>query len=312
MKKITSFCVALVLTLLCVLPVSASHINPCNGNHSYTDSGTPNTPTGSFSFDPEVQEYWTKSGEIITLAITVNDLNNTLKQVGGIIVSFKLSYDSKAVTFIDPADDSAGYDMLSKLPGGTSDAARKDWEKGTEVTAVKDSRGNDLVNVIAESNVGVTKGKNDYAITGDGQFTIQLKFKINSGWTGDITFKTVTVAITGNNSPIPKEYNGAGFTRNVKSYTQLLANSSLSGDWTVLKEPTCSEKGKAELRCKICGELAGIKDLPVSDHKPGPLVEKVKQTCTQDGVWESKCTGCNKVYETKIEKATGHKAGDLL
>ncbi|MBQ3598657.1 MAG: hypothetical protein II987_05270 [Clostridia bacterium] len=312
MKKITSFCVALVLTLLCVLPVSASHTNPCNGNHSYTGSGTPNTPTGSFSFDPEVQEYWTKSGEIITLAITVNDLNNTLKQVGGIIVSFKLSYDSKAVTFIDPADDSAGYDMLSKLPGGTSDAARKDWEKGTEVTAVKDSRGNDLVNVIAESNVGVTKGKNDYAITGDGQFTIQLKFKINSGWTGDITFKTVTVAITGNNSPIPKEYNGAGFTRNVKSYTQLLANSSLSGDWTVLKEPTCSEKGKAELRCKICGELAGIKDLPVSDHKPGPLVEKVKQTCTQDGVWESKCTGCNKVYETKTEKATGHKAGEFV
>ena len=163
MKKITSFCVALVLTLLCVLPASATHTNPCTGNHSYTGSGTPTTPTGAFSFDPEVQEYWTKSGEVITLTMTVNNVNSTIQQVGAIIVSFKLSYNSNAVTFIDPADESASYDMLSKLPGGNTDAARKDWEKGTEVTAVKDNRGNDLVNVIAESNIGVTKGKSDYA-----------------------------------------------------------------------------------------------------------------------------------------------------
>lgn len=310
MKKTLSFCIALILILVCVLPVSASHTNPCTGDHSYTGTGTATTPTGAFSFDPEIQEYWTKSGEVIVLTMTINDVNSTLQSVGGVIVSFKLQYNADAVTFIDPSDKTAGYDLLTVVPGGNNDAAKADWSKGTEASAVS-SRGEDLINFMAESEIGI-KGKNDYAITGDGQFKVQLKFTVNSGWTGDITFKTKLVEITGNNNPIPKGYSGAGFTRNVKSYTQLLANSSLAGNWTTIKEPTCSEKGLAELRCKICNEIAGIKELPVSDHKPGPLAEKVKQTCTTDGVWESKCTGCNKVYETKTEKATGHKAGEFV
>ena len=310
MKKTLSFCIALILTLLCVLPVSASHTNPCTGNHSYTGSGTANKPTGAFSFDPEVQEYWTKSGEIIVLTMTVNDVNSTLQNVGGVIVSFKLVYNAQAVTFIHPLDENSEYDLVPVVPGGNTDEAKKDWSWGKNDIAAVNKSGKDYVNFMVESASGV-KGKNDYAITGSGQFKVQLKFKVNSGWTGDITFKTETVAITGNEN-IPKDYSGAGFTRNVKSYTQLLANSSLSGDWATVKEPTCSSTGLAELRCKICNELAGIKELPASDHKPGPLVEKVKQTCTTDGVWESKCTGCNKVYETKTEKATGHKAGEFV
>lgn len=303
MKRIISVLIVLLLTFLLVIPAGASHINPCE-NHQTSGTGTPVVNKGAFSLDADVKEYWTKTGETITLTLTVNDLNDTVKTVGGVLLSFKVSYDPAALTLVDQELD----EMLITAPGGNSEAARKDWLKGSASSHVTNKKtGKKVFTLIAESDAG-WGNDSTYAIKKDGDFVFRFEFTVNSGWTGDIAFSVSEAAITDNNN---RAHSDVPYNLNVKSYAGLLANAGLEGDWVNDVKPTCQSVGHATLRCKICNEIIGLKEVPASDHKPGEYVEKTKLTCTVDGVYESRCTDCNKLLDTKTEKATGHKAGEL-
>lgn len=306
MKRIISVAVIILLTLLMVIPASASHIIPCT-THQTTGTGSPLVRTGAFSLDANVKEYWTKNGETVTLTLTVNDINDTLKSVGGIMVSFKVFYDSAALTL----NEKEFGEMLVTAPGGNTADARADWTKDSDYTHVTDKKtGKKVVTVLADSYLGLVKNDDTYAIKKNGEFVFKLEFAVNSGWTGDIPFSVTNIAIT-DNKPVPKEHTDVDFNFNVKSYAGLLANSNLQGDWVNDIAPTCQSVGHATLRCKNCNEILGIKEVPVTDHTPGAYTEKTKLTCTVDGVSESRCTGCNKLLDTKTEKAPGHKPGAL-
>ncbi len=303
MKRIISVIVVLILTFLMVIPAGASHINPCT-DHQLSGTGTPVVKKGAFSLDVDVKEYWTKAGETITVTFTANGINDTLKNSGGVLMSFKVSYDPSALTL----NEKELEEMLITLPNGNSDASRADWLKGSTFSHITNKKtGKKVFTLIAESNAG-WKNDNTYAIKKDGEFALTLEFTVNSGWTGDIAFAVSEASITDNNN---KAHNDVEFAFNVKSYAGLLANANLEGDWVNDVNPTCQNVGHATLRCKICNEIVGIKEVPKSDHTPGEYTEKTKLTCTVDGVYESRCTGCNKVLDTKTEKAAGHKAGVL-
>ena len=82
------------------------------------------------------------------------------------------------------------------------------------------------------------------------------------------------------------------------------------GDWTVTKQPTCTETGTEERRCAECNEIE-IRTVEATGHTP--VTDKaVAATCTADGKTEgSHCGVCGAVITAQtVVKATGHKFGD--
>lgn len=304
MKKTVIAFIVIVMVLSAAIPVSASHVDPCNENHTFTET-TPASPlVGDFSLDPQLNvEYWKKAGETIVVTVTVNDVSSGIKSVGGVGLQFRIQYNPNAVTLVEEENE----DRLITAPGGNTSASREDWLDETDVSNIKDSKtGNNVLTFMAFSSSGF-KGDTKYAIKESGEFSIAFKFTVNSGYTGDIKFKTSDVSITDNNA---KERVSAGFARNVKSYDGLLANAGLQGNWSVIESASCKNEGLAMLRCQKCGELAGIKVIPKEDHVEGEWEEITEKTCTVDGKWEKHCTGCEKLLDTKTEKAEGHNFGE--
>lgn len=71
------------------------------------------------------------------------------------------------------------------------------------------------------------------------------------------------------------------------------------GEWTVVTESTCTEKGVEVRYCLSCGAVAEEREIDLAPHVP----DIDAATCTQDKV----CVNCN----TKLEDALGHnESGD--
>lgn len=301
MKKIITAFLAVLLICMTALPVSASHTNPCV-IHKYSGTGYEMIVPGAASFDPDVKEYWTENGENITLTITLNDLSNKIVANKGIVgFTLYVSYDPQAVTF----SKSDIGDIFESVPAGNTAEARADWltEGGTGYTDLADSKtGLNVIKIMATSYASVEYSDSQYAAVKDGDIVLKLEFTVNHGWSDNVQFKTTMSNVT---DFMLKSYTGAGFIRNVKCYADLEANKDHTGEWITIVEPTCTTTGYAELRCKTCNEIAGVKELPFG-HVAGEYIEKVKLSCVDDGVYESYCTLCNELVDTKIEYTPGH------
>lgn len=72
------------------------------------------------------------------------------------------------------------------------------------------------------------------------------------------------------------------------------------GDWTVAKEPTCTESGTKERICKFCGEKEFDSIEPAHSYGEGIVTEegKVKYTCTSCGY--EVCAAFNECSEAKV------------
>jgi|GEM_PF-5775880 len=75
------------------------------------------------------------------------------------------------------------------------------------------------------------------------------------------------------------------------------------GDWTVTKEPTCTEKGQKERTCS-CGDKQ-TQDVAATGHSYIDVAGGTAATCTTDGVSVQECGVCHDRKETPIP-AKGH------
>lgn len=88
-------------------------------------------------------------------------------------------------------------------------------------------------------------------------------------------------------------------------------------DWTVIKEPTCTEKGSKERECSVCHSKE-TEDISALGHLPGEVGEenRVEPTCETDGSYDLviHCTRCNEIIssEPHVIPATGHTPGETV
>ena len=78
-----------------------------------------------------------------------------------------------------------------------------------------------------------------------------------------------------------------------------------AGDWTVVKEATCTEEGKSVQKCLRCGHVLEEKVLSKVEHVMSDWQETIAPTCTSEGIEERTCTVCGENESRKVE-ALGH------
>ncbi|MBQ7604484.1 MAG: InlB B-repeat-containing protein [Clostridia bacterium] len=75
------------------------------------------------------------------------------------------------------------------------------------------------------------------------------------------------------------------------------------GDWSVTKEPTCTEAGEKTRVCSECGETE-TETIAASGHSY--VVSVIDPTCTQIGYTAHTCSVCGDYYGTDFKAALGH------
>jgi hypothetical protein len=80
------------------------------------------------------------------------------------------------------------------------------------------------------------------------------------------------------------------------------------GDWTVVKEETCTEKGLQERKCTVCGEKQE-KDIAAA-HKWGEWNVTKEATCQEVGSRTHTCSRCNQTETEEIPLAD-HSYGEF-
>ena len=74
------------------------------------------------------------------------------------------------------------------------------------------------------------------------------------------------------------------------------------GEWTVVKEATCTETGLKERVCTEC-QHSEKEDIPMTEHTES-VIQSVEPTCSAVGFTEGKCCSvCNKILESPTEIA---------
>ncbi len=62
-------------------------------------------------------------------------------------------------------------------------------------------------------------------------------------------------------------------------------------DYTIDKEPTCTETGLKSIYCKSCGETKNSVAIPMAEHQYSDVISKAA-TCAQEGLREKVCSEC--------------------
>lgn len=76
------------------------------------------------------------------------------------------------------------------------------------------------------------------------------------------------------------------------------------GDWTITKQPTCTEEGAREHTCVECGKTVS-ETIPPEEHDWGDWVILLDPTCTEEGRVRHECNTCGAVEEETVAP-TGH------
>ncbi len=79
-------------------------------------------------------------------------------------------------------------------------------------------------------------------------------------------------------------------------------------NWTVTKEPTCTEPGERESTCTVCGDTVA-EEVPATGHAYGEPIVTREATCTSSGEQTFTCTVCGETTTGEIP-ATGHTPGE--
>lgn len=107
-------------------------------------------------------------------------------------------------------------------------------------------------------------------------------------------------------------YTAPALTGNV-TLTVLFASSTHVHEWeddyTVDKEPTCTEEGSKSIHCKGCDEVKDVRPIPAKGHTFGEWETVTSPTCTDSGSEKRVCSVCG-FTETRNVDPTGHEWED--
>ncbi len=87
------------------------------------------------------------------------------------------------------------------------------------------------------------------------------------------------------------------------------AKGHTESDWTVTKQPTCTETGVQIKTCTVCGETLQTESIPANGHTAGEWTVTKQPTCTETGEQIKTCTVCGVTVETGTVSAKGHTPG---
>ena len=79
-------------------------------------------------------------------------------------------------------------------------------------------------------------------------------------------------------------------------------------DWAITVEPICTENGKKQHKCTICGKAEST-SIPAKGHSLGEWNTIVEPDCLNMGIKQRKCENCDNTEEETIP-ALGHEYGD--
>lgn len=86
-------------------------------------------------------------------------------------------------------------------------------------------------------------------------------------------------------------------TKTMTETPETPAHVHQAGDWTVVKDATCTEDGRWEKHCDECGEFIAAQIFYATGHTPEWVITKVPKG-TRTGKAEYKCSACGEVLET--------------
>ena len=134
-------------------------------------------------------------------------------------------------------------------------------------------------------------------------YTVRAYNKKSKKW-GNYNTKGITVTVPKKNTvpttpseqptPKPQPSTPSNPTPTPKPTTPTHTHSY---EWVVTSQPSCTEVGIKEYRCKTCGNVADTATIPKTSHTAGtPVKENVQEaTCKWEGSYEERtyCTKCH-------------------
>ncbi|MBQ6661904.1 MAG: InlB B-repeat-containing protein [Lachnospiraceae bacterium] len=91
-------------------------------------------------------------------------------------------------------------------------------------------------------------------------------------------------------------------TRCKTTTKESIALKSHSYSWVTTKEPTCTEGGKSEKICSVCGRVADGKEIASLGGHDWVLKKTVDSTCAETGTKTYKCSRCSEKKTESIAK----------
>ena len=79
-----------------------------------------------------------------------------------------------------------------------------------------------------------------------------------------------------------------------------------NSDYTVDKNPTCTENGSKSIHCKTCNEVKDTESIPAKGHKFGVRTVEKEPTCVSKGYTYYYCEDCDYSYMDNYVDATGN------
>lgn len=177
------------------------------------------------------------------------------------------------------------------------------YRNNSEDIWIYELSGAEALNVTFSSETYVEQGY-DYIILYDKEDQQISKY------TGD-ELQRATILVLGDTVKIQLVSDGSvtdyGF-----AVTSVEAVHLYSSEFTIDKEPTCTETGEKSRHCTVCGERMDITEIPAAGHKLGTGEYTIDRsaTCTEDGEKSKHCTVCGERMDITEIPAAGHKLED--
>ena len=96
---------------------------------------------------------------------------------------------------------------------------------------------------------------------------------------GTVTVKSVGSCVITVESPARDQYTYAYMDVDVTVISACDAGHHTPGEWTVTKEPTCTQEGERVRYCTVCGQIAAREVLPSYGHDFGENLQYCAHGC---------------------------------
>ena len=99
---------------------------------------------------------------------------------------------------------------------------------------------------------------------------------------------------------------------NFVNCNQTIPGNCTYGEWTVTKEPTCTEKGEEHRVCSVCGHEE-TREVAAKGHSwEEEWTIDVEATCEHEGSQSHHCSNCDEKKDVTVIEKTAHQSADAV